>query len=182
MLNVSLYISHNNSAFFFKSTHITVWAYLLSYIWIYSEKSQMSRFLQALCDWSGYWTFTAPTNATMHVYFPEFDSLVRYVIISLQWHHNDRGGVSDHQPHDCLLNRLFRRRSKKTSKVRVTGLCAGNSPVTGEFPVQRASNAENASIWWRHHEFEWYSGHSGFICQGNNFFYISVLTDTHPRT
>ena len=71
---------------------------------------------------------------------------------SLQWRHNDRDGVSNHQPHDCLLNRLFRRRSKKTSKLRVTGLCAGNSPVTGEFPAQRASNAENVSIWWRHHE------------------------------
>ena len=48
-------------------------------------------------------------------------------------------------------SRLFRRRSKKTSKFRVTGLCEGNSPVTGEFPAQRASNAENVSIWWRHH-------------------------------
>ena len=41
--------------------------------------------------------------------------------------------------------------SKKTSKLRVTGLCEGNSPVTTEFPAQRASNAENISIWWRHH-------------------------------
>ena len=41
---------------------------------------------------------------------------------------------------------------KKTSKLRVTGLCARNSPVTGEFPAQRASNAENVSIWWRHHD------------------------------
>ena len=39
---------------------------------------------------------------------------------------------------------------RKTSKLRVTGLCAGNSPVTGEFPAQMASNAENVSIWWRH--------------------------------
>ena len=39
------------------------------------------------------------------------------------------------------FNRLFRRRSKKTSKLRVTGLYSGNSPVTGEFPAQRASNA-----------------------------------------
>ena len=44
-----------------------------------------------------------------------------------------------------------RRRSKKTSKLRVTGLCEGNSSVIGEFPAQRASNAENVSIWWRHH-------------------------------
>ena len=50
-----------------------------------------------------------------------------------------------------LLNRLFGRRSKKTPKLRVTGLCEGNSPVTGEFPSQMASNAENVSIWWRHH-------------------------------
>ena len=70
---------------------------------------------------------------------------------SLQWRHNGRHGVSNHQPHDCLLNRLFRRRSKKTWKFRVTGLCEGNSPVTGEFPAQMASNAENVSVWWRHH-------------------------------
>ena len=44
-----------------------------------------------------------------------------------------------------------RRRSKKTSTLRVTGLCEGNSSVTGEFPAQRASNAENVSIWWRQH-------------------------------
>ena len=71
---------------------------------------------------------------------------------SLQWRHNGRDGVSNHQPHDCLLNHLFRHRSKKTSKLRVTGLCAGNSPGTGEFPTQKASYAENVSIWWRHHE------------------------------
>ena len=65
-----------------------------------------------------------------------------------------RDSVLNHQPHDCFLNRLFGRRSSKTSKLRVTGLCAGNSPGTGEFPAQMASNAENVSIWWRHHEFQ----------------------------
>ena len=73
------------------------------------------------------------------------------MVISLRWRHNGRDSVSNHQPHDCLLNRLFRRRSKKTSKLRITGLCAGNSPGTGEFPAQMASYAENVSIWWRHH-------------------------------
>ena len=72
--------------------------------------------------------------------------------ITLEWRHNGRDGVSNHQLDDCLLNLLSRRRSKKTSKFRVTGLCVGNSPVTGEFPAQRASNAENVSIWWRHHD------------------------------
>ena len=72
--------------------------------------------------------------------------------ISLRWRHNERDSISNHQPHDCLLNCLFRSRSKKTSKLRVTGLCAGNSPGTGEFPAQMASYAENVSIWWRHHD------------------------------
>ena len=73
--------------------------------------------------------------------------------ISSQWRHNERDGVSNHQPHDCLFSCLFRRKSKKTSKLRVTGLCEGNSPVTGEFPAQKVSNAANVSIWWRHHVF-----------------------------
>ena len=70
---------------------------------------------------------------------------------SLQWRHNGCDSVLKHQPDDCLLNRLFGHRSKKASKLRVTGLCEGNSPETGEFPAQRASNVENVSIWWRHH-------------------------------
>ena len=41
---------------------------------------------------------------------------------------------------------------KENTKLRVTGLCAGNSPVTGEFSTQRDSNAENVSIWWRNHD------------------------------
>ena len=72
-------------------------------------------------------------------------------IFTLWWRHNGCDSVSSHQPHDCLLNRLFSRRSKKTSKLRVTGLCEGNSQGTGEVPAQMASVAENVSIWWRHH-------------------------------
>ena len=71
---------------------------------------------------------------------------------TLQWRHNGRDGVSNPQPNNCLINRLFRFRSKKTSKLRVAGLCAGNYPGTGEFPLQMASNAENVFIWWRHHD------------------------------
>ena len=47
--------------------------------------------------------------------------------------------------------RVLRRRPKATSKLCITGLCEGNSPGTDEFPAQKASNAENVSIWWRHH-------------------------------
>ena len=54
--------------------------------------------------------------------------------LSLQWRYKWSDGVSIYQLPNCLLNRLFWRRSKKTSKLRITGLCAGNSPVPGEFP------------------------------------------------
>ena len=71
--------------------------------------------------------------------------------LSLQLRYNQHIGVSNHQRLDCLLNRLFRPRSKKASNHRVTGPYGGNSPVTDEVPEQRANNAENVSIWWRHH-------------------------------
>ena len=46
---------------------------------------------------------------------------------------------------------------RKKSKLRVTGLCVGNSSGIGEFPAQMASNTENVSIWWRHHEWKYHS-------------------------
>ena len=46
----------------------------------------------------------------------------------------------------------MRTNGKEASKSALVVLCEGNSPVTGEFPAQRASNAERASIWWRHRE------------------------------
>ena len=59
-------------------------------------------------------------------------SEIRFSLLftALQWRHNGCDGVSHHQPHDCLLNRLLRCRSKETSKLRVIGLCVGNLPVT----------------------------------------------------
>ena len=94
-----------------------------------------------------YWYPSSYINNDIHI-----GVRVCVVLLSLQWRHNGRDDVSDHQRHDCLLSRLFRRRSKETSKLRVTGLCAGNSPVTGEIPARRACNANNVSIWWRHHD------------------------------
>ena len=58
---------------------------------------------------------------------------------SLQWRHNGRNGISNHQPRDCLLS-IYSGTDKKTSKLRVTGLCSGNTPVTSEFPAQIACN------------------------------------------
>ena len=75
-----------------------------------------------------------------------------YSYHTLQWHHNKHDGVSNHQPHDCLLNR-----TKKTSKLRVTGLCGVDSKVTGEFPAQMARNTENVSFFsvqnWHVHKY-----------------------------
>ena len=51
----------------------------------------------------------------------------------------------------AMASRLFTQpfiQAQETPKLRVTGLCVGNSPVTGEFPAQKASNAKNVSIWW----------------------------------
>ena len=73
------------------------------------------------------WTFARSTAVLCYV--PKIQN-------ALQWHHNGCDSVSNHQPHHCLLNRLFKPRSKKTSKLRVASLCAGNSAVTGEFPTQ----------------------------------------------
>ena len=88
---------------------------------------------------------------------------------ALQWHHNGRDGVSDHQPHDCLLNRLFRRRSKKTSKLRVNGLCGVihrwpvNSPHKGPvtrkwFHLMTSSWVMKISSKWRYLRFNECSG------------------------
>ena len=71
--------------------------------------------------------FTATTPVLS---LTKFSCILTTLRLPLQWHHNERDGVSNHRRFDCLLNRLFMRRSKKTPKLRVTGLCEGNPPVT----------------------------------------------------
>ena len=91
-----------------------------------------------------------PEPMSIQVIYAHMFHRPEYFDRTLQWRHNERDGVSIRQPYDCFLNHLFRRRSKKTSKLRVYGLCAGNSPVTGD-RWHRAGDAEKVSIWWRHH-------------------------------
>ena len=62
----------------------------------------------------------------------------------LQWRHNEFDGISNHRPLGCLISHLFRGRSKKTSKLHITGLYEGNSQVT--------SKVVFFSIWWCHHD------------------------------
>ena len=76
------------------------------------------------------------------IYVCAFLSIRMPINSALQWRHNEHDGVSNHQPYDYLLNRLLKTQIKETSKLRVTGLCAGKSPGTGEFPAQMTSNAE----------------------------------------
>ena len=78
-----------------------------------------------------------------------------YYRTSLRWRHNGRDGVSNHQPHQCLLNRLFEYRSKKTSKLRVTGLCVGNSPGNSPHKCQSRGKCfhlmTSSCCWMAHH-------------------------------
>ena len=98
-----------------------------------------------------------------------------FSIPSLNWRHNETDGVSNHRPWYCLLNCLFRCSSKKTSKLCVTGLCVENSPGTGEFPTQKASNAENVSIRWRHHVWAIFYHHKPFSAQHIALTYYWIL-------
>ena len=77
-----------------------------------------------------------------------FWSMMDWNLFPLQWRYNGRLK----SPGSRLFTQSFiQTQIKEKSKLRVTGLCAGNTPVTGEFPAQMASNSENVSIWWRHH-------------------------------
>ena len=69
---------------------------------------------------------------------------------SLQWRHNGRESVSNHQPHDfysIVYSDADQRKHQRSASLAF----AGNSPGTGEFPAQMASYVENVSIWWRLH-------------------------------
>ena len=83
------------------------------------------------------YVFLALTHRYIIWYYHNSLSYDQYYPVPLRWRHNGRNGDSDHQPHDCLLNRLFRRRSKKTSKLHVTGLCAGPVNSPHKWPVTR---------------------------------------------
>ena len=125
----------------------------------------------------GYFIFPVTDFPIFH-YIDKIAPWLSYLFFSLWWRHNGSDSVSNHQPHDCLLNHLFRRRSQKASKLRVTGLCAGNSPGTGEVRAQMTSNAENVLIWWRHHVI------INFLCieigpVGYNAIVCCVLEGTH---
>ena len=73
------------------------------------------------------WVISGLTSGSVKQ-FVIYPSLQAYLHTSSRWRHNEHDGVSNCQPHGCSLNRLYKCRSKKISKLRVTGLCAGTSP------------------------------------------------------
>ena len=88
--------------------------------------------LPTTARWNTLWQVTVMVDYRIAL---KFDRYLGSLSKSLRWRHNDHNGVSNHQPHHCLLNCLFGRRSG-----------------TGEFPAQVASDTENVYIWWRHHD------------------------------
>ena len=75
---------------------------------------------------------------------------------SWRWCHNERDGVSNHRVLHCLLNRLFshRKHQSSASLAFVRGIELELELIsTGDqwIPTQRASDAGNVSVWWRHH-------------------------------
>ena len=119
--------------------------------------------------------------------------------IPLPLRHNERHGVSNHRRLDCLLNRLFRRRSKITTKLRVIGLCEGNQPATSEFPAQRVRKCFSLMMSsWRHPNIDCYEASIlidrrctiSYGCCGSavrshtntRTLYASMLTISHVNT
>ena len=144
-----------------ESTHRCCDIKAQTFAWVYLHAWEINLYIYVICMCAKFMNVNGclPIGALQIApdvcisFIMDMESIDESKTRPLQWRHNGRGSGSNHQPHDCFLNRLFRHRSKKTSKLRVTGLCAGNSPEAGEFPAQMASNAENVSIWWRHHAY-----------------------------
>ena len=139
------------------------------------KRTAMKNYKGVLLDYTRFWTKSRVVGCSVELLKCSCDDTITWNISSITvpswwawWRLKS--------PASRLFTQsLFRPRSKKTSKLRVNGLCAGNSPVTGEFPAQRASNADNVSIWWRHH---------GFCCQVLGCEDISIVLGSeklHPE-
>ena len=109
---------------------------MISRIWLYLQ----------LVTIQLYWMFymhlnlvVLPRHLIVNVFWPTFiilldlqpKSIYLEELSTLQWRHNGRDGVSNLWRFDYLLNRLFRHRSKKTSKLHVTVRWPVNSPHKG---------------------------------------------------
>ena len=104
-----------------------------------------------------YWHCAVILYTHVNLLNKRFWILKSWIPIACWWVTHDSDVIMSSMALKSSASRLFAQQFvqaqvKETPKLRVTGLCEGNSLVTGEFPAQRASNAENVSIWWRHHD------------------------------
>ena len=86
----------------------------------------------------------------------------------LTWRHNGHDGVSNHQPHDCLLNSFSGADQRKHQSSPSVAFVRGIHRGPANSIAQMASNVENVSIWWRHHGIDHlytFADLIHFICQ-----------------
>ena len=101
------------------------------------------------------WTFACSANSVISP-IHRFGSLLCWVFDTIRLaHYNDvkmSAMASQITSPTSVYSTVYSGADqRKHQQLRVTGLCAANSPVAGEFPAQKASNAEKVPIWWRHH-------------------------------
>ena len=119
---------------------IKAYSHLLLHVcWVNEDLLQLLPLLLSLSHYSD--VRADNWNAKALHFYPLFRIIIQSSVnfhnlgpVTLRWRQNGRDSVSNHQPRHCLLSLLFGRRSKKTSKLRVTGLCVGNSPGPVNFP------------------------------------------------
>ena len=108
------------------------WSQVLSGEWRCSWSSAGDA--PTISEWPTNWL---PTKVSFILKTWQYSDMYFVDCSSSQWRHDERDGVSNRRRPDCLLNRLFRRRSRKTWKLRVTDLCEGNPLVSDGFPHKR---------------------------------------------
>ena len=158
MFIIWLYTAHNNKLTkIYSKQYFADWMYVFLFnVLLYYTRDYIYRpfcyieMTLTVSLWGWVVAGTLCKNKGIQNWYTQYDVINVHLIILQQWRHDERNGVSNHRRLDGLLYRLGRRRSKKTPKLHVTGRPEGNPPVTGGFPSQRASDAENVSIWWRH--------------------------------
>ena len=108
-------------------------------------------FLFGDCETEAFILISTPFNLPFSWLFGEFHNFLTH--IKIYWLFPDFLRFSFFPDYflTCGNPAFVQAQIKENIKLRVTGFCEGNSPVTSEFPAQRASNAENVSIWLRHH-------------------------------
>ena len=139
---------------FIMGISIPVRGYIYMFTWVPAGHIQQGSFHYKKFPWEAIMHSLPSVTHTVYRNVLLFSFVLLYhtslgIHTTLEWRHNGWDVVSNHQSHDCLLNRLFSRRSKKTSKLRVAGLCEGNSPV--RWPV---NSPHKGPVTWKMFPFD----------------------------